>query len=468
MSDASITALVLRPGSVAWTTLHRRKGKLEVAERRAVAFEMPPGGGLDAPEVTARIKPLLSGIKGRVAMALPTDQVLMRVLRLPTQEMSELRSMAELQVDKFSPFPIDQMSVSQEVLEQQEGASRVLVAASQLAAVERLGSVLQAAGVFPREVDVEVLGWWRLLRQQDQLPGAGRQLVLFLAVGHADLVVAQDGVPLLVRSLGGIEGLPPEEAAVELGGDLAYTLTAMEAEWGAQPTGLLTVWSHEELPVAFLVKLREATGLDVATRLYGTLPDLTEGLALRAAERGPHLMDLAPAAWKTSIESRQRLRSVIAGALVFFVVWLLALGGLAGAVQIKLRQIQARKAEVGALQEPAKAVGEMREQVRSLERYSDRTFSALESLREVSASLPAGVELASFTYKKYTQVALRGEADNGDAVYEFIKVMETSGLFPKATLEGLTQKTRAGKARQEFRILLALPGETNAVAEAAP
>jgi Tfp pilus assembly PilM family ATPase len=145
MSDDLISALVVRRGELAWTTLRRRKNRLEVAERRQEAFEMPAGvTDLAAPEVLQRLKPLCAQIKGRVAVALPSDQALLRVVRLPTLDAAEIRDMAALQVDKFSPFPIEQMAVSQEVLHQQDGASRVLVAAVQQEHVQKLGNVLRA------------------------------------------------------------------------------------------------------------------------------------------------------------------------------------------------------------------------------------------------------------------------------------------------------------------------------------
>ena len=116
MSDDLITALVLRRGALSWTTLQRKKNRLEVVENKIATFEWPAGvTEWQAPEVVERIKPLCAQIKGRVALALPTDAALLRVVRLPTVEAEEIRDMVALQVDKFSPFPVDQMSVSLEI-----------------------------------------------------------------------------------------------------------------------------------------------------------------------------------------------------------------------------------------------------------------------------------------------------------------------------------------------------------------
>jgi len=160
MSDDLITAVVLRRGALLWTTLQRKKNRLEVVENKAATFTWPAGvTDGRAPEIAQQLKPLCQQIRGRVTLALPTESTLMRVVRLPTEEVAEIRDMVALQVDKFSPFPVDQMAVSQEILHQQDGASRVAMVTAPLETVNHWGATLQGAGLFPREVDVEVLGW---------------------------------------------------------------------------------------------------------------------------------------------------------------------------------------------------------------------------------------------------------------------------------------------------------------------
>jgi Tfp pilus assembly protein PilN len=461
MSDDLITALVVRRGTLSWTTLRRKKNRLEVAEEKTVTFDWPAGvTDLHAPEVVERIKPICAQIKGRVALALPTEQVLMRVARFPTLDAGEIRDMAALQVDKFSPFPVDQMTVSQEILAQSEGASRVVIATVTTESVNRLGGALQAAGLFPRAVDVEVLGWWRLLKQKNQIPETGRHLILLLEETGAELLVVQDGVPVLLRSLGAVSALAPAEAAAELAEELNYTLTTLETEWGSSAAQIIQVWHRQEVPVEFMVRLREDCQLEVETKSLTTLPSLTEGLARRSAERGPHLVDLAPTEWKTSLESRKLRRGLLVATAILFGVWLVGVLVLAGGLLLENRRLTDIKAEVEQLKKPAAEVEQMKQQVRSLERYATRTHSGLECLREVSALLPEGVDLTAFTYKKYAEINLRGESDASAPIYDFFQALEKSGLFTEVKPEGVTQQARGGRNRSQFRVTLVLPGES--------
>lgn len=460
MSDDLISAVVVRRGALAWATLRRKKNRLEVAGQRSETYELPAGvTDPAAPEVIQRLKPLCAHIKGRVAVALPSDQVLMRVVRLPTTDMAEIRDMAALQVDKFSPFPVEQMAVSQEVLHQQDGASRVLVAAVQGDHVRKLGDTLRAAGVFPREVDVEVLGWWRLLKQGQQIPAEGRHLVLIIDEHCTELIVSQDGVPVIIRSLGSHRHLSPAESAAEIAEEMNYTLTTLEAEWGAQAPDALRVWHRSEVPVEFLAKLRELSEVDVVTSSLDGLPPLAEGLARRAAERAPHILDLAPADWKVALESRKLKRVLLLVSGAFLVLWLAAVAVLAAGLGMQKRHLAAARADLKALQEPAKVVEQLKDQVRSLERYADRTYSGLECLREISQVLPAGVDLTAFTYKKYGQVNIRGEADASDPIYDFFQALEQSQLFPEVKPEGVTQQQRAGRMKSQFKVTIVLPEE---------
>lgn len=461
MSDDLITALVVRRGSLSWTTLQRKKNRLDVTEQKTVAYEWPAGvTDLHAPEVVERIKPLCAQIKGRVALALPTESVLMRVARLPTLDAGEIRDMAALQVDKFSPFPVDQMTVSQEILAQLEGVSRVAIATVTTESVNRLGGVLQAAGLFPREVDVEVLGWWRLLKQEKKIPETGRHLLLLVEPVGTELIVVQDGIPVLLRSLGPLLDRAPAEAAAELAEELNYTLTTLEAEWGSGGAQIIQVWQRREVPVEFMIRLREECQLEVETHALDQLPDLTEGLARRSAERGPHLVDLAPPEWKTSLESRKLRHALLVASGALVGVWLVALLVVAGGLVYENRKLAAMTAEVAELKKPAAEVEQMKEQVRSLERYATRTHSGLECLREVTAVLPEGVDLTAFTYKKYAEVNLRGESDASAPIYDFFQALEKSGLFKEVKPEGVTQQARGGRNRSQFRVTLVLPGET--------
>ena len=90
--------------------------------------------------------------------------------------------------------------------------------------------------------------------------------------------------------------------------------------------------------------------------------------------------------------------------------------------------------------------------------YADRTHSALECLRRVSESLPAGADLTSYVYRKGASLALRGEADVPDKVYAFIQALEKAELFLEVKSEGISTRNTPQGNRSQFGVTIRLPG----------
>lgn len=463
MSDLLITALSLRRNAVSWTSLRenkKRKGEYEVAEQCDAPLALPEGvSDPAAPEAAPVLKAKCGSVAGNLTVALPTERVLMRVVQLPSTDPAELRSMAELQVDKFCPFPLETMSVGLEILAQSETGSRVLIAAAQLEHVEQLGETYRRIGLHPRHVDVESLGWWWLLKQSGLVAESGRQALVLIEEHHAELIITQGGVPVVFRSLGALSGASPEESATEMADEINYTLTALETEWGAMDPGPLQVWHPDTVPPAFFAALRTASALDVRTHSLEALSSLSEGLVRRAARPADQRLDLAPAQWSVEMQDRRARRSALlvggaalgvwlAAVLVFFILW-----------QVRDHGLRKAKAEAARLAGPAKEVRQIKDQVLALQKYGDRQYSGLECLREVSERLPDGVDLTSFSYKKYKDVSLRGEAESSDPIYEFIDRLEDSAFFTNVAPEGVTDEIRGGKRRSTFRVTCGLRGE---------
>lgn len=454
MPDVLTTGVMIYPDAVEWTSLRRRKDQIEVAEQRRVP--------LPADDEAARRTALtaaLASIKGAIATALPAEKALLRVVKFPTTDVSEIRDMAALQVDKFSPFPADQMAVGQEIVAQADQASNVLIAAALHEHVDACADVFRAAGRVPRELDIAVMGWWRLLQLERRVPETGSCLILLIDAGHAELIAVHNGAPIAIRSLGALSSADPAASAAEFAEEIGYTLTTLESEWGVPAPTSLLVWHPSSVPTAFREALQASMDLTVEGHLLDALPPLSEGLARRSLERGPHLLDLAPPDWKAAIASRRLKRNLALAAGVFFAVWLSAVATIAGGLKLAQNRLADARAELAALREPARAVEQLKEQVRSLERYMDPTFSPLECLREISERLPPGVDITALTYKKYGQVAIRGEADQSEPIYEFFSQLEKSTLFPAVKPEGVTQQQRGGKSRSQFKLTIDLPPE---------
>jgi len=458
MSNGSIIAFVLRDKRVEWTALQSRKHRTEIVQQKSVDLEWPETvTDMRSVEAAAFLKSKLPPIKGRLGIAVPSDRVLMRVVELPSIDHEELMGMAELQVDKFSPFPSDQMALAIEVLHQSDESSRVLIAAIQHDYIDHLGEFLMKAGLYPQSVDVDILGWWTLIRDEGRLLGTGQEIIIIHDEACAQMVVARDGIPVIIRALDPSLDSQHPEFAGELAAEIEYTLMTLEGSWGSVKTSGMTLWVRGSAPVELIQALQNSCTFDVRAANLLDLPPLSEGLSRRLAAPESASLDLAPVSWRRGIQSKRFQRRAAFISSAAFAVWLLLMGGLwywSGHQKVLLAEAQA---DLTRLQSEVEEVRELRTQVETLQQYADRTYSGLECLRDISELLPDGVEITSMTYNKSSQINIRGEADSDNPIYDFLKKLEQSPLYTEVKAEGISTQVRGGRNRSLFRVTMMLP-----------
>lgn len=453
----SSTGLVMRGGYVEWTTLRRRKGRVEIeAHERADA-------GLDTPVDLLReddaqaVYKTFHHLRERVSISIPSHQALLRVVDLPSSDPEELEGMVELQVDKFAPFQLDRLKISYEVLSQTENGSRVLIVAVKLTYVEAAGHPFLLHRRSPDRVDIEVMGWWRLLKDHGDVQDSGRQVFLLLEPSGAELIFTQDGQPAVLRTLGGHSNPEDDDFIEEVAEETHYTLTSMEAEWGALHTPILYLWHWGETPGVLCNRLESECGLDVRSQSFDDLPPLSEGLARRFMDE-PGALDLSLDEW-SRLESARALRKrmlIVAGAVLS--LWLVGMSALTFIVKTDEPRYNQLLDRVTGLEEQATEVRQLKDRLDDLEQYADRTYSSLECLRELSLLLPSGVEWESFSYKKDEGVDLRGKASSADPVYDYVEALERSDLFTEVTPDDIRTRVRQGQRETRFKLEALLPG----------
>lgn len=450
-----ITAVVVHGTELEWTQLRRQKDQyVVVATGRTPAQEES--------DLTVAVRAQTGIMKGALTVSVPADQTLLRIADLPSTDPEELAGMVELQMDKYSPFPVDQMVVSHEVLSTHNQSTRVLIAAAKQDGLDALGEPFLAAHRQPDRIDVHVLGWLRLILDHDESLKVGRQALLIIDDHGAEFVICQDGAPVIIRALGTQRHANEEEGSTELSEEVSYTLTSLESEWGVAPMQKILVWHRDEVPQLLMDRLTRETGHPAEAHSLDELPPLSEGLARRATQREPSpALSLAPPEWREKRLSRraQRRLYLLAGAAIL--VWALGIGIFLLIAQLDRSHMAAVRTSIEQLEGPAEEARQLRGRVESFEQYADRTRSALEILLEISTRLPPGVELSSFTYRKGRTVNLRGESANVTAIYDYIEALEQSPLFIEVKPEGVTQAS-GGRRNPEFRLTARMPGDAAA------
>lgn len=449
---------------VEWAVLRKsRKGTEKIREG-----SLPVPAGFFQQEnaplfPSAVLSEIRRSFRGAVTVSLPSSQLLMRVLELPSAASAELKSMVELQMDQISPFPVDQMTVSYEVLHQTENHSRVLAVAAPRKTVDTLGDLFKEQNVYIRSLDAEVLAWWSLLIAHGQVPCQGRVVLILEEHTEFSMIVVDHGVPVCFRSLELFHNFENESVMDEIIEEMRYTLLSLEAEYGHCEGCSVEVWSESEFPPRLVDLLRKQCGGTVNLHDLKSIPPVSEGLALRTAERRLHHAELVPREW-VDLQRRKRLIKIATVASIALLSVWLAVVTITGAVfTIRQAAYNRVKKEAALYEGPARAAQAARTEMLSLEKYSDRSRSALECLREVTAALPVGADLASFVYKKGEAVSLRGTGERDENVYDFFQQLGASEIFNGIKDEQSSHRTIKEKRVSTFSVKAELPKETTEV-----
>lgn len=450
-----ITGINLTADKISWSSLRRDRNLLSVAGgSQGVALDgISDSWNFANEELSGALKKVLPHNLGKASLALPLARVFTRVMDLPALDPKELAGMVDLQVDKLAPFPVEQLLVGFEVLATRETTSRVLIAAAPRDLVEAAGSAFKRAGVTLLGIDLATLCFWQTV--QDQYRSVAWQWLLIWRDEDVEVIVVQNGLPLLFRSLGQRSLFDTPEGAAELRQELDYTLSVLESEEGSALQVPLDIWSASGLEDSVLAVLQGGAYAPVTVKNLAELAAVSEGIARRATAKVS--LNLAPAEWLSDDYNRQVQRQVLRIAAVFLAGWAVAVMAFGFGYSFESNKLERMRRQSSSLDSRAQEVRQLKNQATSLEQYADRSTSSLECLLEITRFMPRGVFLTSFVYKKGNQIGLRGEAEREEPIYNFIEALGKSHLFKEVKASGISSRKVGGTIKTEFNLIINLP-----------
>lgn len=461
MAVKALTGLAVHARSLEWAVRNKTGDKPTPDSAQSLELDLGQDqktllGALqtDRDRLVAEIRDRCGRLPAPAVIGIPASWVLLRIAELPSGSPDEMKSMAELQVDKFSPFPVDESAISYELLAEADGRCRLLLSAVRTDSINLLADGLRAAGLQPKWVDINLLGWWQLIKDAGKAHPAGAQVHLILDGPACDMIVTSAGTPVAMRSLSGMEDLAPGEADEEIARETAYTLASLDLDRHDSPPAEITVWHKGDPPAELLKRFTEQYSIGARPESLESLPPLVEGLLRRADRRAAGTMDLAPTAWMEAETAQRTRRQMIVSSLLVAGVWLTGMVGLFGGIQYQKQRLASLERQLAELKEPAEKVRGIRDRCQELIKYMDRSRSGLECLREISDRLPPGIELKSFSYHKNKSLEITGDADSYALATDFKKGLEQSELFVATELP----RTRHSARGEDFKIICTLPG----------
>ena len=453
LRDKIITATCRTQEGIEWTSCKVKQD----GENTLLHDTLSTSSFDDSSEAMPLPDTLTENLTGDITVALRTSELLMRTMAFPSADAGEIADMIGFQIDKISPFPLDQLAVAHEILQQTEDQSWVLMAAAKRECVDTIGDLFQAKGVHIHSIDARVLGWLQLLRDDGHLVGKGCELLLIDDQIDLTLAILLDGMPIAFRSLP--EQLDDMNVVDELAYEISYTLATLDIEHTLSEATALHFWTTEPVPEALRTKLAEKTGLEILHNALCELPPLSEGIVRRTLSAESRI-EFIPKEWIEHQKRKKLIRRFSRITAGIAAVWMVTLLIFVAIYKARTHQLDGVQARAEAIAPAARKAKENQEQLRRLTAFTDRSDSALECLREITRMLPpSDIEFVSYNYKKGKGVTLRGTAATDDTVYSFFNTLTDSDLFTGLKNQSVTTKNTKGVRRSIFSATLELPLE---------
>ena len=434
-------------GALSWARATRAGGSSPAA-----AGSGPPPGGAEG-----------------VTLLLPLKDAFCKAIRIPSADPDEIAVIARNMMEAEAPLDPAEMVFSHETLDVSppgadgEGGSALVMAVS--APVSAVEALREGAGCDAGRVERVDAAPFALAAFAASAPGVsaeGRLPALFEEDGRVSLLVLDRGRPVVARDAGAAAAASAPQLALAL----RLALVQAEREAGPAQPAPLAVFAPEgsRLPE---VAAAAAAALGAECAAPAPAPDAGR-LAFEAASRSLRgaPCNLFPESWGGMLSDRKYKRHFAAGAAAALAAWLALVGALFGWPAVLSVRESALQKEVDRLSPEEAVVDQFRGRIRIIDRYSDRTWSPLEVLREVAVALPQGVTLTMFRQEAAKREALVEAAARSSApAYEFSNRLKSSPLFSRNDIvAGPTENRNTGRTSFQLRLLFAEPGEDGGIA----
>jgi hypothetical protein len=413
---------VLRPGtdqSFLWH-FETRGGKFVPKGETQIANGKPLPGRLVAKSWQTWLQPRLN-----IAW-LPRESVFLRVIQLPASSPDEVRSMVELQLEKLSPMPVNQIVWTVHLHGQgEEGLQTVVVVLAEREAVEKFLGTLEEKGFLADRLEVPLLDQLQFVEPKwdgawivpEGLPGADRAIVGWWYGG----VLRSLGLALLPASGDRVAAVKDQLLQMAWAGEMEGWLTSGPA-WHLVAAGeTFDRWQ----PV-----VSEALGETVSVVEPRSPALLAEATAARARTTGgPGLLPPEFASrYRQQLVDRLWMRG-LGAVLVLYIIGVLIYFGVLSVESWRTRAVERELTSLGTSYTNALKLDA---RFNVLNEREELKYAALDCLQLTAQHLPALAVLDGFNFSDGEKVTLNGTAP-ADLVSDLI---EFDTAMRRATVRG--------------------------------
>ncbi|NLE64977.1 MAG: pilus assembly protein PilM [Elusimicrobia bacterium] len=430
-----------------------------------------PLTGVSDGELSTRLEKIIRtqrfSRRERIVALIPRQDVLMKVLDLPSEDPNELRPMVELQIIQQLPYNLGEVAVDSLVLKKKDaGTSQVLTIAVPTEIFSRHWAIYEKAGLMPAQVTISsagLAGFSRFLP-----PCADVRAVVDADTVMGEICILEGGRLLSCRQVSA--GVPGQGVA-DLGRQIVLTLQGYDKEGISSVVRRVGLVSSRVSDDEILKKCPDLSGVDRA-HLLERVPlargsswplevvseEVSVASVVGAAFEVSLPFDLIPRIVQEGVSQKALLRQAIRSGIFF----LLGAGALALSLSLpfwegnlrvrdlenQLRSLKARAEEVQAGEDKIEALESL---------TSDRLVMA-NVLQELYGAVNPNIVLTGLEVDERRRIFLEGYGIGPQAVSVFQDALGRMSVCQEVNLVFINKRIIGRDEANQFRIVCQMKG----------
>ena len=422
--------------------------------------------GEDLASALRRLAQRMDAQPASVAVVMPRDQLLTRLIRLPTGDLQEAAQMLALVGHTQLPYPPDKTVVDGWWLGSQADTTTVQLVAARRETVERQLALLRQAGLAPDVLTTSAWGlasWVGHVGRSVELPEA--VFLVHVDVEQTDLVFISRGQPFFSRvlSAGASDWQQTFEALTRLLQEIQRSFANIRQEWPDLPVrtviltgcGPLQQWRsifEEHLGTSVLVQDAWQIPEGVSEKGVSASPAVAWGVAMAT---DTSMVNLLPRDVQRARSHQRQQRTLLQTGWLWVIAGWLGVGLLAAQAHQRARDVARLGGALRELVVFAEPVARQERNVRLVEQLLASRRETAVMLADLLKTVPADVHLAQLTLDRARGgVVLRGTAPTMQQVLRFLGQLQASPVWSRVELRSSSRRRAQATSQTEFEFAL--------------
>lgn len=413
-----------------------------------------------------RLMPRLGARPASVAVVMPRDQSLTRLVRLPTSDLCEAAQMLSLAGHTQFPYPPDKTVMEGWWLGSQADTTTVQLIAARRETVERQLALLRQVGLEPDVLTTSAWGlasWVGHVGRSGELPEA--VFLVHVDVEQTDLVLVSRGQPLFSRALsyGASDWQQTFEALTRLLEEIQRSFASIRQEWPDLPLRTVILTGCGPLQQWRSI-FEEHLGTSVLVQDVWQIPEGVSGdkvFASAAVVWGVAMatdtavVNVLPSDVQRARSRQRHLRTLIQTGWLWVIAGWLGVGLLAVQTHRRARDVARLSGALHELAVSAEPVVRQEQSLRLVEQLLASRRETAVMLAELFKTVPADVHLAQLTVDGARgDVVLRGTAPTMQQVLGFLGQLQASPVWSRVELRSSSRHRTQTTSQTEFEFVL--------------